>query len=174
MCSAKTNVQVLTDLMQFSRYGALAQVFIIDAIQKQARLAAATDPEKIDSALVSGQAWVGVAAEIRDALDKHYGEAVPVPAPSHKVMLFAALLAADEIVVNDHEADEVRLSPSSPDSQPYLTTANGDIILINDQQIDLVDESSGSRSRFVDVRGIFHELLLQTVVRGALQMATAA
>lgn len=124
MSSTKTNVQVLTDLMQFSRHGALAQVFIIDAIQKHANRVAVADPAQVDSPMISGEAWVGVANEIQGTLEAHYGTGAPAAKPPRSVMLFAALLAADEVVVNDCEADRIRLTPSvrilSPVSRPSV------------------------------------------------------
>lgn len=161
----KTNIEVLTELMQFSRYGALAQAFILEAIRKQARRTAAADPAVHDSPLLSGKAWVGVASEIRDRLEAHYGAVPPAQPPSRWVMLFAALLAADEITVDDYEADKVRLASSGPDWQPFITTFANQVILLNDQEIELVDEDCGSRSSFVDVEGVSHQLLLQQVVR---------
>ena len=160
-----SNIEVVTELMQFSRHGALAQVFILEAIRKQARRTAARDPALLDSPMLSGKAWVGVAAEIRDRLERHYGCAEPASLAPRKLMLFAALLAADEITVDDHEADKVRLAPSGQDPQPYLSTCAGDVILMDDQPIELVDDDCGSRSTFVDVQGVTHRLLLQHVVR---------
>lgn len=170
MGSRKTNVEVLTELMQFSRYGALAQVFVIDAIQKQARLAAAADPKKIDSPVVTGRAWVGVAIEIRDALDQHYGATVTSTMSPRKVMLFAALLAASEAYVDDFEVDTTRLATPGGGYQPYLTTFGGELISMNDQQIELVDEEAGSRGAFLDVDGTRHDLLLHQLVRLPVQI----
>lgn len=170
MCSRKTNVAVLTDLMQFSRYGGLAQVFIINAIQKQARLTAAADPQKVDSPLIAGQAWVGVAAEIRDALDQHYGSVAPEPVSPRKAMLYAALLAASDVFVNECEVDKIRMAPPGSSDLSYVTTFAGDFISMNDQQIELVDEETGSRSSFLDVEGARNELLLQQVLRLPVQI----
>ena len=73
----QTNVEAITEIMEFSRYGALAQLFIIDALSKQARAVADAPPEAFEGEgweMVSGKAWQGVAREIADKLDKHLGK----------------------------------------------------------------------------------------------------
>jgi hypothetical protein len=59
----KTNVEFVTDLMEFSRFGALAQLFIIDALDKWSKIVADAPP--IEHPMVNGTAWKGVAAEIQ-------------------------------------------------------------------------------------------------------------
>lgn len=73
-----TNVEAVTELMEFSRYGALAQMFVIDALTKHAeRVAAMTDEQvaKLDaeSGMVNMTAWRGVAREIKAKLEQHLG-----------------------------------------------------------------------------------------------------
>ncbi|RMX08214.1 hypothetical protein D8I35_03630 [Corticibacter populi] len=68
-----TNVEFVTELMEFSPYGALAQMFIIDAIAKHAKAVAQATPEKFESAMLSGEAWIGVAKDINAKLKAHYG-----------------------------------------------------------------------------------------------------
>jgi hypothetical protein len=73
----QTNVEAITEIMEFSRYGAMAQMFIIDALNKQARAVADAPPEAFEGEgweMVSGKAWQGVAREIADKLDKHLGK----------------------------------------------------------------------------------------------------
>ena len=72
-----TNVECLTDLMTFSRYGALAQAFVMDALSKHAAHIAKTPLEALidkfgDHPMVSAQAWHGVANEIHDKLEAHF------------------------------------------------------------------------------------------------------
>ena len=72
-----TNVEVITELMEFSRYGALAQMFIMDALSKQARAVANAPAEAFEGEgweFVNGEAWQGVAREIADKLDAHLGK----------------------------------------------------------------------------------------------------
>ena len=69
-----TNVEFVTELMQFSRYGALAQMFVIDALAKHSAVVAATDdPSVFSTGLFDGQAWVACAKDIKRQLDEHYG-----------------------------------------------------------------------------------------------------
>lgn len=68
-----TNVGVLVDLMEYSKFGPLAQMFIIDTVARQARAVADADPATAawDGGLISFEAWQGVAREIADRLDAH-------------------------------------------------------------------------------------------------------
>lgn len=66
----QTNQEFLAHLMSFSRHGALAEIFIMDAVAKHAKLVAAADPATLDSALLSGRAWSSVAKEIDAAFDE--------------------------------------------------------------------------------------------------------
>ncbi|RIV77659.1 hypothetical protein [Burkholderia pseudomallei] len=72
-----TNLECLTDIMEFSRYGALAQAFVMDALSKHAEHVAKLPLEKLqqqlgDHPLVSGPAWHGVAQEIHTKLESHF------------------------------------------------------------------------------------------------------
>jgi hypothetical protein len=62
----KDNVAFVKDLMTYSNYGALAQLFIIDAIDKFSKMVAEAEP--IDHPLIDGRAWKGVAQEIQQKL----------------------------------------------------------------------------------------------------------
>lgn len=68
-----TNVEFVTDLMEFSRYGALAQVFVIEALRRYAFQVSIADPKRLDSPGLSGAAWVGVGQEIDAKLATKYG-----------------------------------------------------------------------------------------------------
>jgi hypothetical protein len=70
----RTNIECLTGIMEFSDYGALAQVFVMDALAKHAaHLTALSDEEadRLDTPLFSGRAWRAVAREIGRKLDAH-------------------------------------------------------------------------------------------------------
>jgi hypothetical protein len=69
MPKPKTNVQFVTDLMEFSRYGALAQIFVIDALDKWSKKISECDPAQVDNAMINGEAWVGVAKEIQQKIE---------------------------------------------------------------------------------------------------------
>lgn len=70
----RTNVQCVTDLMEFSQHGALAQLFVVDALMKHAALVAAAEPAALDTGFISGAAWRNVAREILGKLKAHLGE----------------------------------------------------------------------------------------------------
>ncbi len=72
MPRSKTNIDIVTEIMSVSKFGALSQMFVIDALTKHAETVAKADPKTFDNSLVNGKAWVGVAAEIRDRLDAFY------------------------------------------------------------------------------------------------------
>lgn len=78
MKTATTNVELVTQLMEHSHYGALAQIFIVDAITKQAeRVAAMSDEQvaKLDAESATNMyAWRGVAREIKGKMDAFYAQ----------------------------------------------------------------------------------------------------
>ncbi|KWF17587.1 hypothetical protein [Burkholderia pseudomultivorans] len=72
-----TNLACLTDIMEFSRYGPLAQAFVMDALSKHAKHVAqlpfdALQKQLGDHPLISACAWHGVAAEIHHKLEAHF------------------------------------------------------------------------------------------------------
>lgn len=68
----ETNAEFVTRLMEFSPAGALAQVFIITAIDAYTQ--AVTEVEHVDdTTLISGEAWKQVAQCIRRELDVRLG-----------------------------------------------------------------------------------------------------
>ena len=70
-----SNVEFVVELMQFSRYGVLAQLFIMDAIIKYSTVVAAVDdPTPYTSALIDGRRWVECARDIKRQLDEFYGD----------------------------------------------------------------------------------------------------
>ncbi|MEY9247588.1 hypothetical protein [Bradyrhizobium elkanii] len=64
----QTNTAFVQSLMEFSKYGALAQLFVIDALDKMSERVSQADPAAIESPMISGEAWVGVAKEIQQKL----------------------------------------------------------------------------------------------------------
>lgn len=72
----KTNIEAVVDLMAFSRHGALAQMFVVDALSKYAHHVANAPAEAfagMAGGMISSQAWQGVAREIADKMDRHLG-----------------------------------------------------------------------------------------------------
>jgi hypothetical protein len=73
----KTNAEIITEIMDYSRAGALAQLFVIEAIRKYAEQVSA-NPEKVHEAMQGGfihpDAWVETAEIIKQELSAAYGE----------------------------------------------------------------------------------------------------
>lgn len=65
----ETNIEFVTRIMDFSNYGPLTQLFILEAIRNWSDLVAEADPSKVDTPMISGHAWVGVAREIKAKLE---------------------------------------------------------------------------------------------------------
>jgi hypothetical protein len=63
-----TNIEKVTHIMSYSNYGALAQMFVMDALHKWSGIISKTEPQKVDNGFVSGEAWIGVAREIQKAM----------------------------------------------------------------------------------------------------------
>ncbi|RIV48823.1 hypothetical protein [Burkholderia pseudomallei] len=72
-----TNVDCVMEIMNFSRYGALAQAFVMDALSKHAAHVARMPLEELneqfgDQPIVSAKAWHGIAREIHEKLEAHF------------------------------------------------------------------------------------------------------
>lgn len=67
-----TNEEFVAALMRFSGFGALSQVFVIEAIRRYADKVAAAQPSDSDTQFLSGAAWVGVAKEIQAKVYDQY------------------------------------------------------------------------------------------------------
>lgn len=74
--SRKTNAEVLTELMEFSRNGIMMQLFIVDTLEKQARAIAEMSLEDLKKAfggesMISAEAWHATAKELHQTLEEH-------------------------------------------------------------------------------------------------------
>lgn len=66
-----TNIEVVEDIMSFSKFGALSQIFVMDAIMKCAEMTSKVDPATMpEHGLINNHAWVGVAKEILGKLQR--------------------------------------------------------------------------------------------------------
>lgn len=63
----KTNIELVTDLMDFSKQGALMQAFIIEAISKYRELTLAAGPWE-ENSFLSQDAWKACATEVLKAI----------------------------------------------------------------------------------------------------------
>lgn len=69
----QTNVEFVTELMEFSRYGAMAQMFVIEALAQYSKAVAEAKPESIGAApFINAATWQAVAREIHDKVDARY------------------------------------------------------------------------------------------------------
>ena len=64
----QTNLEFVSQLMRFSQFGALAQVFVIQALEQYAQAIVSTDPKEFDNQLIPAEVWQGVAQEVLDKL----------------------------------------------------------------------------------------------------------
>lgn len=72
-----TNLECLTDIMTFSRYGALAQAFVMDALSHHAERVATVPLDTLQQQFgahphISVEAWQSVAREIHTKLETHF------------------------------------------------------------------------------------------------------
>ena len=68
----QTNVEFVTDLMEFSKHGPLAQLFVLDALDKWSKLIASKSAAELDTPMINGAAWVSVAKEIQTKIAGRY------------------------------------------------------------------------------------------------------
>jgi hypothetical protein len=64
-----TNIEKVTHIMSYSNYGALAQMFVMEALHKWSGIVSKASPKQIGIGFVSGEAWIGVAKEIQKGLN---------------------------------------------------------------------------------------------------------
>ena len=74
-----TNVECLTQIMTFSRYGALAQAFVMDTLSKHAEHIAQMPLEQLEEhfgnhPMIDANAWQLVAQEIHEKLQAHFAQ----------------------------------------------------------------------------------------------------
>lgn len=68
-----TNVELVTQLMEYSRSGPLMHVMVLQALDQFSKGVLASAPGSLEG-LVSEEAWRGFAQEIQGALIAHWGE----------------------------------------------------------------------------------------------------
>lgn len=68
----ETNEQFISRIINYSPTGALAQMFIIEAISRYAKAVAAAPP--IENAMIDGGAWKRCAAHIDAEMKLHLGQ----------------------------------------------------------------------------------------------------
>ncbi len=68
-----SNIEKVQHIMSYSRYGALAQLFVMDALHKWTGIITKASPAQFDNGLVNPEAWIGVAREIQNKLQTGLG-----------------------------------------------------------------------------------------------------
>jgi hypothetical protein len=67
-----TNEEFVADLMAFSKFGALTQVFILEALRFYADVISKTDGKDNPSAMVNPAIWRAIAEEVKSRIDNRY------------------------------------------------------------------------------------------------------
>ncbi len=71
----KTNQQLIKHLMDFSAFGAMGEMFIVDAIRKHAKAVAATTPDHPaykECGMIHIPSWIGTAKDIHEKCEEFY------------------------------------------------------------------------------------------------------
>lgn len=68
----KTNTEFVMSIMEFSKFGAISQVFVIEAINDYTNKILNASPEQWTFPLISFGAWQNVAKEIKQKLELQY------------------------------------------------------------------------------------------------------
>jgi len=63
-----TNIEKVTHLMTYSSYGALSQMFVMEALHKWSDIISRASTKDVDNGFINPEAWIGVAKEIREQL----------------------------------------------------------------------------------------------------------
>jgi hypothetical protein len=70
----ETNVEFVTRLMERSKSGPLAQLFVVEAVRKYAEACSKAEPKQMDVGFITGQQWKRTAEEIHEQMTRHLGE----------------------------------------------------------------------------------------------------
>jgi hypothetical protein len=70
----ETNVEFVARIMEFSKSGPLAQLFVVEAIRRYAESCSKADPARMDVGFITGQQWKRTAEEIHAEVSRHLGE----------------------------------------------------------------------------------------------------
>lgn len=70
----ETNVEFVTRVMEFSKSGPLAQLFIVESIRRYAEACSKAEPKNMDVGFITGAQWKRAAEEIHAEVTKHLGE----------------------------------------------------------------------------------------------------
>lgn len=69
----KTNTEIVIELMEQSKHGALAQIFIIKAIGSLAEKVASSKIEDYDNQnIINPKTWIAVGKEVNEKINNYY------------------------------------------------------------------------------------------------------
>lgn len=67
----QTNIEFMSNLMDFARSGALMQAFVLEGLRIYAQEIMEADPEDLGNALISGHSWQLCAKEYLEKIEEH-------------------------------------------------------------------------------------------------------
>ena len=67
----QTNIEFITNLINFSRSGPLMQAFVLEGLRTYAQEIMMADPEELGNALISGHSWQLCAKEYLEKIGEH-------------------------------------------------------------------------------------------------------
>lgn len=71
----QTNVEFLTELMEYSKFGPMVQGFVIQALHEKADESAKDPhPERYDCGLFDGTYWQAIAQDVARQMAEKYGD----------------------------------------------------------------------------------------------------
>jgi hypothetical protein len=83
----KTNVEFVTDLMEYNRFGAMAQLVILEAIERYVDGVIDNEADVLkgmEGTMIHGPAWVGTCKEIKRKLEERRGSDKPERSEEHR------------------------------------------------------------------------------------------
>ena len=72
----KSNEEVIVELMNHSKFGAIIQPFVLEGLRRYSEQVLRAQPGFMAGGLISEEAWRGCAQETVNALNEHFGAAV--------------------------------------------------------------------------------------------------
>jgi hypothetical protein len=80
-----SNIEFLTQIMEYSDHGALMQAMVMEGVAKYAEIVAVSKPEDYPStSMINPEAWISCAKELKEKLGEHYGIGVFKPVTEDK------------------------------------------------------------------------------------------
>ena len=73
MAKAKTNVQAVKQMMEFSAVGPMKQAFIMTALEEYSKQVLADTSKWPENSMISQEVWKTAAQETLDELKAHFG-----------------------------------------------------------------------------------------------------